>query len=174
MITKFENYNGFDAYEDNSIWKKALNDENYDTIKYMIENGFDVNKKLNFNDDSKNETGIMVSAYDQNYNITKLLIDNGADLYAEDYNWNNVLMKAIFGYCEFGYDDDYDNDDYDNDDVIKLILDNTNNSILTAQNKKGKTFMFYLNNTGKNMFKNDYPEKYKYIETHKKAKDFNL
>jgi len=162
MITKFENYNGFDAYEDNTNWIKALNDEDYDTIKIMIENGFDVNKKLDFNDEAKKETAIMVSAFDQNYDITKLLIDNGADLYAKDYNWHNILMKACFGY----YDDE--------NNVIKLILDNTNNSILTATNKKKKTFMYYLNKKGKDMFKNEYPEKYKYINKFKKAKEFNL
>lgn len=50
-----------------------IEDENIEMIRYLIDNGADINKQVNY------ITPLMLSSGMHNYTITKLLLDNGAD-----------------------------------------------------------------------------------------------
>jgi ankyrin repeat protein len=76
-------------------WKKmsmlitAVNNNNFDIAKLLIEHKADVNWR-----DSMNTTALIYAASAGNKAIVMLLLDNGADINADDGQGNTVLSAA--------------------------------------------------------------------------------
>ena len=64
----------------------------YEIIKYLVENGADINIKYN-----NGSTVLMKASKSGNYEIVKLLIENGADINDKDNDGNTALMSAFSG-----------------------------------------------------------------------------
>ena len=67
----------------------AVNNNNFDIVKLLIENKADVNWKDGFQ-----TTALMYAASKGNKDISILLLDNGADINASDGQGNTVLSAA--------------------------------------------------------------------------------
>lgn len=64
-----------------------------DTVKFLIENGADVNAK-----DKRGETPLMFASAFDRCRVLKLLIDNGADVNAKDKGgWSALIYGAYNG-----------------------------------------------------------------------------
>jgi len=182
MILTFESY----VNDDDKIFF-AIQENDFNTVKNLIDNGYDVNKKRNFN------TPLMtaVSLNSERYDIIIYLIKHGADVNAIDNNNRSVLnwavyvgdLKTIKLLIKYGANinivDKYD------DSLLNIAAIQSHFEILfyllTLNNiewyfldKHNKFFIDYLSVKYKNKIKKLYPKKYMKYLIYKKSKKFNL
>lgn len=75
---------------------KAVNSNNYNLVKELLEKGADVNIQ-----DERDRSLLMTAVYNNNYDISKLLIENKADINKQDDMKNNpFLYSGAEGYLD--------------------------------------------------------------------------
>jgi len=95
----------------------ACKNNNENIVRWLIENGADVNKE-----NKDGNTSLIEACYYGNDNIIKLLIENGADVNKENKYNNTPLIKA----CEKGYEN-----------IVRLLIEN--GADVNKENKHGDT-----------------------------------
>ncbi|MBW5397594.1 ankyrin repeat domain-containing protein, partial [Brachyspira pilosicoli] len=68
-------------------------DKNKEMFKILVENGFDLESKIN--DDSSDYTPLMIAVYKEDYDMVKYLLDKGANPNASNNENKTALMIAI-------------------------------------------------------------------------------
>lgn len=130
----------------------------FDTVKFLIKNGVEVNGVTN-----NRVSALMAAAAVGNKKIIDLLLENSADLKAKDKNGNNLLMHSTFSdnydnvaffikkFKDVGIDVNLTNKFGDtnliaaaylcsNTEILKLLL--ANGADINAQNKVGENPLF--------------------------------
>ena len=76
----------------NLFLTKAIEDGQLEIVKYLVENGVDINAK-----DKDGKTTLMKTVENRNLEIVKYLVDNGANVNAKNKNGNTPLILAPYG-----------------------------------------------------------------------------
>ena len=84
----------------------AVDREDYNTVKLLLDNGADVNMKNKYG-----ITALMYAVYREDYNTVKLLLDNGADV-----NMKNKYGRTALDYAK----------EYERTEIIELLNKYTN------------------------------------------------
>lgn len=102
------------------IYYRSSKSENKEMFKILIENGFDLESKIN--DDNSDYTPLMIAVYKEDYDMVKYLLDKGVNPNAANNENKTALMIA--------------NDD-GNFDISKLLIEQGAN--INAQDEDGCT-----------------------------------
>ena len=178
MITKYK------LFENNRVFitPGMVNDNEYDKIKYLVENGADVDN-YNLNKDLL-ATPLIDAAYLNNVEIVKILIDNGADLNKGDSDMNPLLYAVDGANYEIvellinaGADVSMNTRDGDSPLMLANSRTMVNLLIKAGANTKhiddfGNHFIYYYDFP--NEIKEEWPEIYKEYQKMKRKADFNI
>ena len=77
------------AYTDETALHLAFRNSHFETVKYLVENGADVNKT-----DGYGNTVLMDASRNGNFEIVEYLLENGADVNAKDEGSPLILASA--------------------------------------------------------------------------------
>ncbi|MEI0612043.1 ankyrin repeat domain-containing protein [Brachyspira pilosicoli] len=154
-------------------------DKNKEMFKILVENGFDLESRIN--DDSSDYTPLMIAVYKEDYDMVKYLLDKGANpntannenktalMIANDEGNNNIVKLLIQQGANINTQDEYGitvlmyaavSGNYE---MVKFLLENGAN--INTKDNYGNTVLYY------NIYYDHYGEKEK-LENAKKI--FNL
>jgi ankyrin repeat protein len=158
----------YNNYTLDQMWINSIISYNEHKVSEMIDDGYNIDMKLDFEFNQNFETALSYAAFLKSDNLIKLLIDNGAEINTIDSYNNTPLMKYSFNTKK--------KKSYD---ILDLLIDNTSDEYLFKENKNNNNmFIDFLHYPFNDLVKENHPDVYKkYIrikEKNKNVKKFNL